>query len=372
MQAKTIRMKNKLFWILSTCFIFSCATRPLSKPTFFSGVQPEFSYFGRTQKLDDSTVAFISSASHVMFKVKSDSVTILIGAKGETHSYVVVEVNGNYYGRFSVKRDSINHISIPLPKHKRNLLALYKATEAKNGPVLFYGVKANNISPANLKTNASIEFIGNSITCGFGADTKEIPCSTGDWYDQHNAYRAYGPLVARRLNVDYTLNSVSGMGIYRNWNDEDIAPVMGDVYATANLDGNKGKPWNFSGKKQPDLVSIALGTNDLSNGDGKKERKPFNAEKFTNNYIDFVKTIFEHYPNTKLALLTSPMVSAENNKILLNCLQKVKAHFDTQHTVAIFEFVPMNPGGCDSHPDLKDHQVMADQLFPFYADLLKK
>jgi hypothetical protein len=32
----------------------------------------------------------------------------------------------------------------------------------------------------------------------------------------------------------------------------------------------------------------------------------------------------------------------------------------------------MKPGGCDSHPDLKDHESMADQLFPFYADLLKK
>ncbi|MDQ2862272.1 MAG: GDSL family lipase, partial [Bacteroidota bacterium] len=167
-------------------------------------------------------------------------------------------------------------------------------------------------------------------------------------------------------------SSVSGMGIYRNWNDEDTAPVMGDVYATTNLDGNKEHLWNFSDKRKPDLVSICLGTNDLSNGDGKKIRKPFDPEKFTNHYIGFVKRIFEYYPHTKLAMLTSPMISAENNKILLSCLQKVKAHFDSGHTVAIFQFKPMKTHGCDSHPDLKEHQVMADQLIPFYADLLKK
>lgn len=162
------------------------------------------------------------------------------------------------------------------------------------------------------------------------------------------------------------------MGIYRNWNDEDTAPVMGDVYTTTNLDGNTENEWNFSDQVKPDLVSICLGTNDLSDGDGKKIRKPFNAEKFTTQYIEFIGGIFNRYPGTKLALLNSPMVSGKNNQILLDCLQKIKAHFNSQHTVAIFEFKPMKPGGCGSHPDLKDQQTMADQLEPFYADLLKK
>ncbi|MEJ7737163.1 MAG: GDSL-type esterase/lipase family protein [Chitinophagaceae bacterium] len=364
-------MKSILFWILSTCLFVSCAPKSVSKPAFYKGLQKEFSYSGRTEKLNDSIEALISSAAHVTFKAKSDSITVLIGAKGETHSYVVVEVNGNYYGRFKVQRDSVNRISLSLPKNKNNLVRLYKATEASNGAILFYGVESNHIAAAKIKANASIEFIGNSITCGFGADTKEIPCGTGEWYDQHNAYLAYGPLVARKLNAGYILSSVSGMGIYRNWNDEDTAPVMGDVYATANLNGDKTKPFNFSNNKMPDLVSICLGTNDLSNGDGKKPRKPFDAEKFTNKYIDFVNEIFTHYPNAKLALLTSPMISGANNQILLNCLKKVKAYFDGSYTVSIFEFKPMKPGGCGTHPDLNDHKAMADQLFPFYAELLK-
>ncbi len=365
-------MRNKLCWVVTLCFLYSCATKPVSKHNAYDGAAKEFSFSGRTEKLNDSTEALISSAAHVLFKAKSDSITVLIGAKGETHSYVVVEVNRNYYGRFKVQRDSVNRISFSLPKNKNNLVGIYKATEASNGAILFYGVESNHIAAAKIKANASIEFIGNSITCGFGADTKEIPCGTGEWYDQHNAYLAYGPLVARKLNAGYILSTVSGMGIYRNWNDEDTAPVMGDVYATANLNGDKTKPFNFSNNKMPDLVSICLGTNDLSNGDGKKPRKPFDAEKFTNKYIDFVNEIFSHYPNAKLALLTSPMVSAANNKVLLDCLKNVQTHFISQHTVAIFEFKPMKPGGCGTHPDLNDHKAMADQLFPFYAELLKK
>ena len=46
-----------------------------------------------------------------------------------------------------------------------------------------------------------IEFIGNSITCGAAADVSEVPCGSGVDYDQHNAYYAYGPRVARMLGL---------------------------------------------------------------------------------------------------------------------------------------------------------------------------
>lgn len=364
-------MYYKLLLLLTFSFLVSCKTVPEIKYKVFNAAQKEFTYSGRTEMLNDTTRALISSAAHVVFSAKSDSITFLMNSKGDVTSYAVVEINGEYYKRFKVYSDSLNRISIPLNQKKFNQIGLYKATEASNGPLLFYGVEAKNIDTANENTTATIEFIGDSITCGFGADTEEIPCGTDTWYDQHNAYLAYGSIVARKLNAEYWLSSVSGMGIYRNWNDEDTNPIMSDVYATNNLDGNNEKKWDFSGKK-PDVVSICLGTNDLSNGDGIKERKPFDTEKFTTNYINLVTEIFEMYPNTKLALLTSPMVSVENNSILLKCLEKVKAHLDNNNTVAIFEFSPMKPDGCGSHPDLKNHKVMAAQLIPFYTNLLQK
>lgn len=361
----------KLFLALVTSILMSCTSKTADKYTFFNAVQKEFVYSGRTEQLNDSVQVLISSAARTVFKAKGDSISFLFSSKGDSTAYVVIEVDGNYYNRYRVVKDVITRISIPLTENKSSQIGIYKATEASNGPLLFYGVEAKSIESANINTVATIEFIGDSITCGFGADTEEIPCGTGTWYDQHNAYLAYGPVAARQLNAAYRLSSVSGMGIYRNWNDEDTAPVMGDVYFTTHLNGNKEQMWNFP-SQSPDIVSICLGTNDFSNGDGKKERKPFNAEKFTSNYIDFVKRLFEQYSDTKLALLTSPMISSENNELLLSCLEKVKAQFENTHTVAIFKFKPMQPQGCDAHPDLKDHKIMAEQLIPFYADLLQK
>jgi len=200
-----------------------------------------------------------------------------------------------------------------------------------------------------------------------GADTREIACEDGEWYDQHNAYLAYGSRVARALNVDYVLNCVSGMGMYRNWNDEDM-PVMADVYSSMRLDGN-GEEMVDSSSKAPDIVSIALGTNDLSLGDGSKERTAFDQEVFVQRYISFLEMIFSKYPETKIALISSPMIGKNENDLLITSLKRVKEHFETKD-ISVFEFEKMEAGGCTSHPDIEDHRKMAEQLVPFFRGLL--
>ncbi len=364
-------MYSKLFLAVATSFLLSCASQTENKNKFFNASQKEFVYSGRTEQVNDTIQAFISSAAHTVFNAQGDSISFLLSCSGDSTAFAVIEVNGSYHDRYKVSTGKVNRIAIPLAADAMSRVGVYKATEASNGPLLFYGVECKSVDAIQANTSSTIEFIGNSITCGFGADTEAIPCGGDTWYDQHNAYLAYGPLAARALNATFRLSSVSGMGIYRNWNDEDTKPVMGDVYFTTHLDGNKNQMWDFP-FQAPDLVSICLGTNDLSNGDGKKERKPFDPEKFTSNYIDFVTRLFEQYPAMKLALLTSPMVSGKNSELLLNCLRNVKARFDVAHTVAIYEFAPMKPHGCGSHPDLNEHKIMADQLIPFYADLLQK
>lgn len=119
----------------------------------------------------------------------------------------------------------------------------------------------------------------------------------------------------------------------------------------------------------PNIVSIALGTNDLSLGDGTKPRTDFNAEVFTENYISFVHMIFRKYPNVKVALLSSPMIGKKENDLLVSSLNKVKEHFSGKE-IYIFEFEQIQAGGCTSHPDIDDHREIAEKLIPFYAGLL--
>ena len=166
-----------------------------------------------------------------------------------------------------------------------------------------------------------IEFIGNSITCGAAADPSEIPCGAGVYHDQHNAYYAYGPRLARILQVNFILSSVSGIGIYRNWNSP--GPIMPQVYEKTDLQDDDTRFWDFK-TYRPRIVSIALGTNDFSNGDGVTPRLPFDSAHFVNNYIGFVKLVKSKYPKARIALLSSPMLNGDRRELLQNCLAAVK------------------------------------------------
>ena len=325
---------------------------------------------GRTEKLKDNSIILISSASSVTFSFTGNLCEVSLQSKNEYghQAYVSLELDGKYLGRLRVEKELKNY-PINVACGKKHTLKIFKATEASTGGILFNGTTAKLI-PTKIKEKKKIEFIGNSITCGMGADVKEIPCGQGEWFDQHNAYLAYGPVLSRDLDVDVQLSSVSGMGMYRNWNDE-TDPVMPNVYGNLYLNNDTSKPYNFNFK--PDIISIALGTNDFSDGDGTKERKPFSAEKFVSNYVNFLKMLYKHNPNVQIVLANSPMVNGERNQIFTNCLEQIRDSFKNEKVkpIQIFKFTAVTPHGCTTHPDADDHKIMAKQYKPFLKKLLK-
>ena len=339
--------------------LFGCEENQSKENQFFSSKEDLFRYHGRTSPVD-SGVNLITSAASTEVRVFGDTVVAFFENDQNQHHSVTVEMNGKRFGRYRVNNDSLV-LSLSENNDAGTVLKIFKDTEAANGNLIFTGLKAEKIAGLPEEDRPLIEFIGNSITCGMGADTAQIPCGEGEWYDQHNAYLAYGPIVARTLNADYRLNCVSGMGIYRNWNDEN-QPTMPDVYPNQNLNSDPSQKADFSGKA-PDVVSIALGTNDLSHGDGEKQRSEFDQKNFVGNYISFVESIYNYYPETKVVLLSSPMVGEKESKILVESLHQVADNFEQE--IAVFEFEKMNGQGCTTHPDLADHRVMAEKLLPF-------
>ena len=203
------------------------------------------------------------------------------------------------------------------------------------------------------------------------ADPSEIPCGAGEYHDQHNAYYAYGPRVARMLNVNFILSSVSGIGIYRTWNTN--GPSMPQVYEKTDFLINSNRNWDFK-TYNPRVVSIALGTNDFSDGDGRTPRLPFDSAVFVNNYIRLIDLVKSKYPETQIALLSSPMLNGNKRTTLQNCLTIVKARIDKKYPsnkkVALFFFKPMMARGCGGHPSVEDHEILANELAPFFKKLI--
>ena len=359
-------MRLILFFLFSLLLV-GCKSEKVLHDEFFAAADERFSYYGRTLTSGEGK-ELIASAASVKAKVYGDTVTVFLKSKEGSYHYVAVELNEEYKGRFRITKDTLK-FALPY-KDSANTLAIYKETEAANGILIFNGIRAKKIEKISEKQQAKIEFIGDSITCGMGADTSEIDCDKGEWFDQHSAYMAYGPRVARMLEVDFEINCVSGMGIYRNWNDED-QPVLPEVYPYLHLNDKHGKRAVINKKDPPQVVSIALGTNDFSLGDGQKMRLPFSEDPFKENYITFIERIFKIYPETKVALISSPMIGEDDNKKLIEILYEIKEQL-AEKPIEIFEFQKVYSRGCSGHPSEEDHKLMAEQLLPFYQKMLNK
>lgn len=329
--------------------------------------------YGRYQWTPDKHVELISSAAHVGFEFEGNECSVFAYINDNNgHNYLQYEMDGNYIGRVRIDGNNKKPMVIKSSGKGKHQVWLYKATEAHTGPVFIEKISGNGIQSLKRPNAPLIEFIGNSITCGADADTSELACGVGVYHDYHNAYYAYGPRVARALHTNFMLSSVSGIGIYRNWNSD--APTMPQVYENTDLQVGSKYRWNFK-TYSPRVVSIALGTNDYSSGDGKHPRAPFDSATFVSGYIKFIQLVKSKYPTAQIALLSSPMVGGHHGRILQNCLtavkQSVDAIFPDNKPIALYFFKPMTPRGCSWHPSLEDHAILAEELIPFFKGLME-
>jgi lysophospholipase L1-like esterase len=327
---------------------------------------------GRTIINKQHNLELITSAAHFGFSFKGTECAVYatIAAAGQ-HNYLQYEMDGVYQKRIRIDGGVTAPVIIKANGPGKHSVWIYKATEAHTGAIIISKIAAQGIKSLAIPKLPLIEFIGNSITCGAAADDSEIRCGTGEYHDHHNAYMAYGPRVSRALKANFVLASVSGIGIYRTWNRN--GPSMPQVFENADFQLNNPQKWNFN-TYSPKIVSIALGTNDMSKGDGST-RAPFDTTQFVADYVKFVKLVKSKYPKAQIALLSSPMIRDTSNTILQHCLISIKKQIDTFYPndkpVATFFFKAMDAHGCSGHPSVADHQILAEELEPFFEGLLK-
>ena len=150
-----------------------------------------------------------------------------------------------------------------------------------------------------------IEFIGDSITCGYGVDDEDPlhPFKTAT----EDVTRAYAYKTAKALDADYSMFSISGYGIISGYTGDpavqmkdqripDFYEFMGFSYDTLpGIPAPSQIPWDFT-RYQPDAIVINLGTNDDSFCQDFEERQ----QDYCDSYVRFLKVVRRHSPNAML------------------------------------------------------------------------
>jgi hypothetical protein len=365
-------MRSKNVFLVAALFLFCGCASTKPQRTVTTLLPPHLQPQGRFYFDGGNSLHLVSSAVHFGVSFSGNECRIYASLTDTgAHNYLQYVLDGTYGKRIRLNGNNKSPIIINASAGNKHTLWIYKATEAQTGDIVIDSVNAENLAALKNPELPMIEFIGNSITCAAAADASEYPCGTGAYHDQHNAYMAYGPRVARELNVNYIVSGVSGIGIYRTWNRD--GPSMPQVYEKTDFQPGSNMLWDFR-TYSPVIVSIALGTNDVSKGDGKVNRSPFDSATYVNGYISFIKTVKSKYPSAQIALLSSPTVHGQTRELLERCITAVgkatNEAFPGAKPVAVFFFDEMNVKGCSGHPNVEEHAVMARQLLPFFKNLL--
>lgn len=326
----------------------------------YSADHPFFQYTGRVDFSDPKTPRFWQPGVYISARFEGSSCEIMLRDEmmgGVVHNYIEVVID-NRPRRFRLNEKENTLLVVTDLSEGVHELVIVKNTEANIGYIEFLGIRCKALLEPAQKPLRKMEFIGNSITSGTGSDESLVPCGEGRWEDQHNAWLSYGAITARTLNAQYHLSSVSGIGLMQSCCDLPI--VMPQVFDKIHMNMNQLR-WDFK-LYQPDVVTICLGQND-----GVQD-----STSFITNYVSFLRQLRSYYPVATFVCLNSPMADDMLNTVLKNYLTALVAEIKkTDQKVFSFFFSRRYFHGCDTHPNLEEHQAISAELTDFVRKTMK-
>lgn len=255
------------------------------------------------------------------------------------------------------------------------LLKLSEAQESTMGIKSVNVTCAEDIAPTAQTGKLKIEFIGDSITCGYGVDDEDrdhhFKTSTED------ATKAYAYKTAMALDADYSLVSYSGNGIISGYTDngtrqtsqmvptvyKKFAKSWGsyDMFSVQELD------WDFS-QFQPDYIVINLGTNDASYTKGDKDK----IQEYIDGYVDFLSTVRENNPKAHIICSLGVMGTDLYPAIEKSAAAYTEKTGDTNLSTFKFTVQDGNKNGyaADWHPTAASHDIAAAELTEYIKSLM--
>ncbi|ETT55647.1 SGNH/GDSL hydrolase family protein [Paenibacillus sp. FSL P4-0338] len=222
----------------------------------------------------------------------------------------------------------------------------------------------------------TIEFIGDSITCGYGVDDEEAlhTFSTAT----EDVTKAYAYLSAEQLGADYSMVCYSGYGIITGYTENDqklTTHLLPDYYErVGKSEGRFGgsllpqeTPWDFS-RFTPELIVINLGTNDDSY---TKEDSAKQAD-YAENYVSFLQKVRRNNPDSTI-LCTLGIMGDRLYPVLEQAVGRyTKETGDSRISVMKFEVQREEDGyAVDFHPSQLTHRKAADRLTSEIRRLMK-
>ncbi|MCH5324974.1 MAG: GDSL family lipase [Eubacterium sp.] len=338
---------------------------------------------GRTYEFEDSLwLTFSGSGAEFTFNGTKASVTIEGDSNAETaneenQARVAIYLNGERVIDEMINQATQTFDVFESETPEDCTIKIIKLSETAMSTVGISEIaveSAEGIKPTEAK-ELSIEFIGDSITCGYGVDDEDanhhFSTATED------VTKAYAYKTAQKLDADYSMVSISGYGIISGYSDgtkkvsSQVVPKyytkLGFSYRNYKEQNPAGVVWDFS-RYTPDLIVVNLGTNDDSYTLNDAERQ----QEYCDEYVEFLKKIREHNPDAKILCTLGIMGDR-----LFPMVEKAASTYSEETgdtNISTLKFDPQNGNvdgyAADWHPTEATHEKASDKLVEEIKNIL--
>ncbi len=342
------------------CVIFAPSHKKDMEATHMIGAEaPGFRYTGRVDLRDPARPTFDWPGVHIEVRFQGPRCAVLFEDAGNTYNVVIDGLHHMVLAPSPVQ--VVYPIAEGLADGPHTLL-LYKRTEANTPPATFLGVllaPGKTLLPLPPPSSRRLLFLGDSVVAGYGNEAAgpEAPFSAANT----NAYLAFGPVLARRLDAAHHLVAISGSGVVRNYGaPQRRTPDPFPVFAGQTCKADADLQWVPSAW-YPDAVIVRLGRNDFST-----RPRPW-GWVFRRHMRRFLERLQQAYTGVPIFCLTVPRIGDPHHRHI----QRVVEGLPNVNVVPL-RLALDRPAdfGSDWHPNVRGHQKIADAVEPILRDRL--
>ena len=280
---------------------------------------------------------------------------------------------------FRGERDSVVTLATALPDGRHTVRLMYVIEGYEFFPE-FWGFvldEGRQLVETPVLPSRKIEFIGNSITCGYG--NEGLNKFEHFDYATENHYYSYASITARNLDAQHWVVARSGIGAYRNYDGPKTGNPESNMPAQYEYTGYAWQPelrkeptflkekWDFS-RYQPDVICINLGTNDLSTSN-------YDLKLLKQGYQKLLKMVRQHNPKSKIVFLTGSMLYNQELQTAVQMLNEIADEAQKAGDKEVYRFDMAHIEGDvflgnDWHPNVYQDEKMAGELTAYLRKLM--
>ncbi len=199
---------------------------------------------------------------------------------------------------FPVNGEKGKYLLFASEEQETHMITICKRTENQTGRVGVTGLYGDGVlkKPEEPESNLCIEFIGDSITCGFGNLSKDP--NRMFFTEDEDGWLSHAAIAGRMLHVNTELVCSSGIPLSRGslgdrWPGTEMIALYSctDRLTQEYLGEQEWEEWDFQTHKK-DIIVVNLGTNDTVVLDQTNDKKE-GIMRFEEDYRKFLALLRE-------------------------------------------------------------------------------